>query len=68
MATTQSTTPTIPELVHDHRKIVALMQGSLPERVTETLRETGYDILKELAHAQPETWPEFADKAATLVG
>jgi hypothetical protein len=58
----------IPELVRTHSRITDLMAGCLPERVNETLEQTGYSVLKELADARANTWKEFADKVATLVG
>jgi hypothetical protein len=61
-------TTTITELTRTYRKITKLIEfGCLPERIIETLRESSYDVLKELADAQPETW-EFRDKVDVLVG
>ncbi|WP_445222114.1 hypothetical protein ACKWRH_20790 [Bradyrhizobium sp. Pa8] len=66
-ASQKSNTP-VAQLVQDYCKVTTLKQGALPERVIKMLEETGYDVLKELANEQAQTWDEFAAKVSTLVG
>ncbi|MCK1338110.1 hypothetical protein IVB38_19325 [Bradyrhizobium sp. 38] len=59
---------TISKLTRQHRRIVTLMHGALPQRVVEMLDDTANDVLGQLAEAEATTWLEFSDKVACLVG